>query len=64
MTQNQTTNIKRVASGIPINNLPASFQYLIAGEQAECAVNDKRFNQAFDEIFKVNSGIISKGEVQ
>ena len=63
MTQNQTTNIKRVASGIPINNLPANFQYLLAGEQAECAVNDKRFNAAFDEIFKVDSDAISKGDV-
>ena len=62
MTQNQTTNIKRIASGIPINNLPANFQYLLAGEQAEIAVNDKQFNQAFDEIF--NSDVISKGEVQ
>lgn len=64
MTQNQTTNIKRVASGIPINGLPANFQYLLAGEQAECAVNDKRFNEAFDAIFKVDSDTISKGEVQ
>ena len=63
MTQQQIKNFASVASGIPINNLPANFQYLLAGEQAECAVNDKRFNQAFDEIFKVNSGIISKGEV-
>ena len=59
MTQQQ---IKNFASGIPINNLPANFQYLIAGEQAEIAVNDKRFNQAFDEIF--NSDAISKGEVE
>ena len=59
MTQQQ---IKNFASGIPINGLPADFQYLLAGEQAEIAVNDKRFNQAFDEIF--NSDSISKGEVE
>ena len=60
MTQQQ--QIKNFASGIPINNLPANFQYLLAGEQDECAVNDKRFNEALDEIF--NSDAISKGEVE
>ena len=61
MTQQQ---IKNFASGIPINGLPANFQYLLAGEQAECAVNDKRFNQAFGEIFGVDSDVFSKGEVE
>ena len=40
-----SSDTKRFACGFPINGLPTPFKYLLAGEQRECAANEKVFNE-------------------
>ncbi len=41
-------NHKPFACAIPINTTP--FMWIVAGEQAEHAVNDKKFNEVSNEV--------------